>query len=241
MRRYICLVLCLSIMGCSSVATIRSPASPTAFQRENLPLREVRVVILTPEAGKIPAIKELVARTSDALSAQVGITLRIVDWKPIEWQSGERAEVLQQVVHATELYTKPYDMVLAFHDFGFPELVRYALIGGWEGVIDDTYRRFIVIRRMTVQVLLHEMCHGFLFSENHSWGLRHLMQPVTFYLVPGIMPLNRSVYLKEHDRKEILKNKWRDFSTIPAVDQSQVEDPVAVSYADVRQAAGSGR
>ncbi len=104
-------------------------------------------------------------RSSDALSTQVGIALKIIDWKPIEWQPGDRAEVLKQVVHAADHYDKPYDIVLAF-----PELMRYALVGGWEGVIDDTYRRFIIIRRMTVQVLLHEICHSFLFSANHSWG-----------------------------------------------------------------------
>ncbi len=53
-------------------------------------------------------------------------------------------------------------------------------------------------------------------------GIRHLMQPVTFYAVPGIMPLNPSIYLKGRDRKEILKNKWRDFSTPPAMDHSQI-------------------
>jgi hypothetical protein len=239
MRRYICLLLCLSILGCSSVATVKGPLAAPALQSENLPLREINVVVLTPDPGKMPAIKELVRRSSDALSAQVGITLRIIDWKPIQWRSGDRAEVLKEVVLATDHYDKPYDIVLAFHDFGFPEFVRYALIGGWEGVIDDTYRRFIVVRRMTVQVLLHELCHGFLFTENHTWGLRHLMQPVTFYIVPGIIPLNRSVYLKERDRKEILKNKWRDFSRPPALARSEIEDPVALSYADVRLPAGS--
>ncbi len=189
----------------------------------------------------MPAIDELVRRGSDALFEQVGITLKIIDWKPIEWQPGGRAEALAQVVHAAARYDKPYDIVLALREFAFPELMRYALVGGWEGVIDDTYRRFIVIRRMTVQVLLHEVCHSFLFTENHSWGLRHLMQPVTFYVVPGIMPLNRSVYLKENDRKEILKNKWRDFSMPPALARSQVDDPVTLSYADVRQAAGAQR
>jgi hypothetical protein len=59
---------------------------------------------------------------------------------------------------------------------------------------------------MTLQVLLHEICHSFLFFANHSWGLGHFMQPVTFYVVPGIMPLNRSIYFKERGRKEILKN-----------------------------------
>ena len=219
-------LLCLLAIGCFGPSTIKEPPVTTALQRSVLPMREVRVVVLTPDERKLPAITKLVREGSDALSVQVGICFKIVDWRLIVWQSGRSATVLKQVADHMSRYDKPYDIVLALRGFDAAGLVGYTLLGGWEAVIDDTYRRFIVVRRMTVQVLLHEVCHCFLFSSAHSWGLRHLMTPIAFYVLPGVMPVNRSIYLKEKDREEILRNKWRDFSTVPQIARSDMADPL---------------
>jgi hypothetical protein len=45
------------------------------------------------------------------------------------------------------------------------------------------------------------------------------MTPVTLYVIPGIMPINRSSRLKEKDRTEIIRNKWRDFELCPSLDE----------------------
>lgn len=224
MRIWACLFLCLSILGCTTLSPTRGSLPTPVSPNEVLPIRQVRVVVLTPDEKKLPAIRELVRQASDNLSSQVGIGLKIVDWQPIVWQPADRAGLLRQVAYHMRLYYKPYDIVLAFHGFELATLAQYALFGAWEGVIDDTYRRFIIIRRMTVQVLLHEVCHGFLFSRFHSWGIRHLMTPLTLYIVPGIMPLNRSTYIQKRDREEILKNKWRDFSIAPNIPRSEAAD-----------------
>ncbi len=127
--------------------------------------------------------------------------------------------MLNQVAAAMRPYARQYDIAVAFAGFSASELLQYVLIGNWEGIIDDTYRRFIVIRRMTAQVLLHEVCHAFLFSHVHTWGVRHLMTPLTLYVLPGIMPINRSNHLREQDRIEIIRNKWRSFEIRPSLDE----------------------
>jgi hypothetical protein len=228
MRVWACL-LCLSIITCSACSgapAVKAPPSAHALSSALYPVREVRIVILAPDAGDLLAIEKLVREGSEELSAQVGISLRIVGWRQIRWQSDNRPGVLREVLERMSLYEQPYDMAVGVRGFGLAGFIGYMVYGGWEAVIDDTYRRFIVIRRMTVQVLLHEVCHAFLLSETHTWGIRHLMTPVTFYVIPGIMPLNRSTHLNKKDREEIIRNKWRDFSGILNLPRSQVSDPL---------------
>jgi hypothetical protein len=202
----------LTSAACGTLGTTVSLLSDADFQKENLPGREIRVVILTADESKMPVIRKLLREASDALEEQVGMTLAEKDVRSIEWQSGDIDKMLGQMAAMMEGYNEPYDLAIAFRDFSFPKLMQYLSLGAWEGAIDDRYRRLIIIRKMDVEVLLHEICHGFLFSRIHSHGL---MTPMTVYLLPGLISLNRSIYLSTKDRKEILANKWRDFSQLP--------------------------
>ncbi len=228
MRAWACL-LCLSIITCSACSgapAVKAPPSAHAPSSALYPVREVRIVVLASDADDFAAAESLVREGSEALSAQVGISLKIVGRRQIDWQSDNRSGVLREVLERMSLYEQPYDMAVAVRGFSLTGFIGYVLYGGWEAVIDDTYRRYVVIRRMTVQVLLHEICHAFLLSENHTWGIRHLMTPITFYVLPGIMPLNRSTHLNKKDREEIIRNKWRDFSGTLNLPRSQVSDPL---------------
>lgn len=223
-HHWLSLLLCLSALGCSTISS--GPPSPPSHLFTG-PERQIRLVVLAPTPESKAVIESIVDQASISLFEQAGMSLVIVDWRSIEWTSGNRGLMLNQVAQEMRSYGKPYDIAVAFQDFGIPQLLQYLLVGTWEGVIDDTYRRFIIIRRMTAQVLLHEICHAFLFSHDHSWGLRHLMTPLTVYILPGIMPLNRSNYLSEKDRAEVLRNKWRDFSALPPLGLLSGEDRIS--------------
>ncbi len=224
-RGLVGLLVCFLMSGCGTLGTTRSMLSMPSFQEENLPQREIRVVTLTPDERKVPAIRALLQKASEALSDQVGIRLVEQDRKLIEWQSRDANEMLGQMAEIMKDYDKPYDIAIAYQDLNALQVMQHFLIGAWEGAIDDTYRRFIIIRKMNVEALMHEICHAFLFSTLHSGGL---MTGLTFYLLPGTVPLNRSIYLLAEDRKEILTNKWRDFSTPPNLSQSHVKNPIAL-------------
>ncbi len=218
MHRWLCCLLCLSVLGCSSTP-LTLPTNPEGLYGRSSPERQLRLVVLTSDSKQREDIEKVVQAASAMLAEQAGITLTITNWGSIEWKSRSGSEMLNQVAAAMRSYPGHYDIAVAFADFSAPELLQYVLIGNWEGIIDDTYRRFIIIRRMTAQVLLHEVCHAFLFSQSHSWGLRHLMTPVTLYVIPGIMPINRSNHLAEKDRAEIIQNKWRDFTARPSLEK----------------------
>ncbi len=218
MHRWLCLFLCLAVLGCSSTPLTR-PANPEGSYTRDPFDRQLRLVVLSSDSMQRADIEKLVVAASATLAEQAGITLAVTDWRSIQWKSRNGSAMLNQVAAAMRAYPRQYDIAIAFAGFSTSEMLQYVLIGNWEGIIDDTYRRFIVIRRMTAQVLLHEICHAFLFSRSHTWGLRHLMTPVTLYVLPGIMPINRSSHLTEKDRTEIIRNKWRDFSAQPSLDR----------------------
>ncbi len=225
MHRWLCLFVCVSVLGCSS-ASLTHTSNPEGLYTRDPPERQLRLVVLVSDGRQRADIKKLVGEASASLAKQAGITLVIIDWRSIEWKSRSGIAMLNQVASAMRPYPRQYDIAVAFEAFNAPELMQYVLIGNWEGIIDDTYRRFIVIRRMTAQVLLHELCHAFLFSNTHTWGLRHLMNPVTLYVLPGIMPVNRSSQLSEKDRAEIIRNRWRDFSARPSLGRSAQNNDV---------------
>lgn len=215
------------VCSCGTLGTVKYSISTEKFERENLPLREIDVVVLATNDKKLPNIRRLIGEASEALRVQTGVSLREKDVKIIEWQSGNQTEMLAQVAQTMQDCQISYDLAIAFHDFTLPELLAYAIIGKWEGLIDRTFRRYIIIRRMDVQVLLHEICHAFIFSTVHSWGL---MAPAAIYLAPGTMALNRSIYLSKKDREEVLRNKWRNFAQIPNLENVSLSDRSPASF-----------
>ncbi len=207
----LCCALLFLLWSCGSFGTIKDLVHTEELHRENGPTREVRAVVLTQNSNMLPAIRELLREASDALRPQVGVALVETDVVVVKWESADNEEILNQVAKHLSSYGKPYDIAIAFRDFTFLQTLQYYFFGCQEGAMDDLYRRFIVVRKMEARVLMHELCHGFLFSRTHTRGL---MTDIVLHVLPGIT-LNHSIYLVNEDRKEILANKWRDFSVVP--------------------------
>jgi hypothetical protein len=214
-KTVLAVAVCLIVSACG--AGIHC-ANPAVSEPAKTPVRDVRAVIVTVDETDRDAIKNNVEKAFDIFFEQTGIRLSIQDWKTIQWQSPSRGQLLQQLVDEMHGYEKPYDIAIGFYDMNPLERLGFNLAGGWMGAIDDVYRRFIVIRRDQLHVLVHELGHAFVFDHVHSGGV---MTDFTLCFVGDHLCANSSVCFLEKDRREIVENKWRDFSTMPPLSERQ--------------------
>ncbi|MDA8174896.1 MAG: hypothetical protein M0018_09955 [Nitrospiraceae bacterium] len=215
-----CAALCL-LCSCGSIGTIKGMTGSQAFQAQNLPVRNLRVAVFTDGSKPDKEIKRTIALASDSLRKQVGIALVPVSWQKIQFKSSGRAAMINQLYRRT-LKTLPgnsFDIAVAFTSYNAMDDLKFVFsmlvmpVPVWAGVIDDTYRRYIVMKSTDKDNLIHEVCHGFLFEYVHS--SRGVMQGTKLVLLPFTPPINETQYLTAQDRNNILKHKFRDFSMRP--------------------------
>ncbi len=202
-------VLLFFMPGC---ATIGSEVNKPNFIMENQPVRELKVLVANDGSFADAQIDELISRVSGSLAEQVGIKMKVIARMQITWEKKAPIPMLERLFEKTG-HTDA-DLVVGFGSKSGADLVAGGLLGGWQAVIDDTYRRYIVMTRIDEHTLMHEVCHAFIPSRAHSSS--GLMQAVNIELLPGV-PLYRSKYLSPQDRQEILRHKWRDFAEVQPV------------------------
>ena len=185
---------------------------------ENLPVRTLKAVIFIDTAEPDPDLKKLLKESFANFYEQTGIRFVVQDWKTIRWHASSRSALLQQLAEEMIDYDEIYDIVIGFYDMKPMERLGFNLRGGWTGAIDDIYRKFIVIRRDNMHVLVHELGHTFLFEHIHTGGVMSAYQlcPIGDHLCT-----KSSVCFLESDRKMILHNKWRDFNSKPELKEKQ--------------------
>lgn len=176
------------------------------FQRENLPVRVLRVLVMSDGTYKEAEIEKFVAKCSGLSEVQVGLKLVIWGWHPIRWGT-ERNVVPKMIVRMVEeTWGKREDFDIAvgltfFESFEGPDKLML-------GAIDTFFWRYILVRELDPQVLLHELFHAFLPEKAHAqeWVMREMKHPYG----------SEWYWLRPEERKEILQNKWRDFNVMPA-------------------------
>ena len=176
------------------------------FQAQNRPVREIQLLVFSNTPDDHERITKFLKECSDIIEEQVGIRLRISGFQPIKW-SGLSARGVLTDMHR-EAGEGGFDMAVAFTGRLLPQdsLVLVGL-GGFVGVIDDTYRKYVVVRVMDKYVFIHEFFHAFIFNQAHSQ---------VCIMSSGFYPLGRGcVWLGEDDRREVLQNKWRSFDEKP--------------------------
>src|SRR4030066_35282 len=109
--------------------------------------------------------------------------------------------------------SKDYDIMIGLapvpaKDVFIAALSVFVPIPSWMGVIDNAHRRFILLKRNDVYVLSHEILHAFIFSKDHGGGV---MAAAQIEILPFMHAINRTLYLSPEDRKEVLRNKFRNF------------------------------
>ncbi|MCR4290293.1 MAG: hypothetical protein NUV86_08565 [Candidatus Scalindua sp.] len=187
------------ITGCTET-TVKSQLNILAFQEENLPIRTLRLGVFLDSTYSGEEIAHLVDEASTALEEQLGIHLEIVYNRPINLEERECDLMLDELQDSALRVPDSVDVAVAFVSFKIPGSLFM-----WKGVIDDSYRRYIILRGSTKE-LVHEIGHCFILSHSHSSNGVMKSAPSTIYFSPA-------------DREEILKNKWRNFNEKPDLDE----------------------
>ena len=214
----LCIIALLAGSGCGLSRGCMSGAPPLA---DSLPVREVATVVVIDEDADRRAIERLISESAGILYQQAGIRLVIRDRLTIRWRHSSTGGTLKELVDTTKAYGKPFDLAIGFYDMGILDRLAYDFAGGWQGVIDDVYRKFIVLRRDDLHVLMHELGHAFLLEHSSGGGI---MSSYVLCAVGDHMCDNYAVCFSRTEREEILRNKWRDFSVKP--DLKEREDLV---------------
>ena len=213
---YLIILMAIVLSSCAHIGTIKSDINQPEFQAENLPIRELRVWVYYEDYCQINKL-------SDLMEAQVGIRLNMTKYTPVEWESIgllSRIEQMYDINNSTD-----FDIAIGFGHLTGPE--AFMMLLGMPmafGMIDDTYRRFITLKTMETEITLHEIYHSVIL--NHAHSLTGVMPALDFKIFPGLPSLNMGNYLTKADREEVLRNKWRDFSTKVLISEEYQRDIV---------------
>ncbi len=212
------LMLSLAIWLTASACSFTTHCLNGETPAEVRPTREIAAVLVVDDAADGEEVRDILEKACGIFYEQTGIELTVKDTLTIEWAPGTRDEMLGQLIDAMKTYPKPFDMAIAFYDMDPAEALVFNMFGGWTGAIDDEYRRYVVLRRDNPQVLVHELGHAFLFRHVHTG---EAMSAYTICVVGDHLCANKTVCFSEEDRKEIARNKWRDFSVAPDISERQ--------------------
>lgn len=139
------------------------------FQKENLPYRQLKILAIMDGSREKKEVELVVAESSELLRRQVGITLKIVAWKKIEKTNTPMVERMQRVINLCRPENSQFDIAVVFSGLTLAESVFHNFFGfGYSGVIDDTWRRHIILNELNSHALIHEIGHAFIFTIDHK-------------------------------------------------------------------------
>ncbi len=199
---YLFLLACL--VGCAA-GSVKPLLDQPEFKAGNQPVRTLRVLLLTDDSYRKDEIEKWMARCSDLIEVQVGIRLEIVGWQRITWDKELNDIFRTHIRMAADTWTRreTFDIAVA------PVHFVYRMGGGklLLGAVDTFFWRYIFVRELDPNILLHELFHAFLLSTDHSddWVMRAERAPYG----------NEWYWLTPEQRKVVLRNKWRDFNAMP--------------------------
>jgi len=224
-------LLLLTILLVSSCTSLSWNMLDPNFEAQNFPVREVRTVIFKDLLIPQSLGDALISEANLNLESQAGIRLKV-----IEWNQGDSSWILKSVFKIEAEMKQQlkdrndYDIAIALTHQTPLGFLMSSTVGWISGYTDDQYRRFIVLREKNPWILEHELWHCFIFSHDHSWN--GIMSPVGMRLLPltPTIPIGGR-HITEKQRKEVLRNKWRDF-TKPPRDEEGIEKAITQSRID---------
>ena len=227
MKKLFLLIFLVSFVGCSHMGTVKYQLKDQTFQAENLPYRVLSVFVISDGSWPEASIRTTISNVSNLTMGQVGIRLRIDAWMNHPLPSFTPTEGLQNMVQVIGKDHENYDFLIGFSSRSVAShLIEVAFWFAWLGAIDDLYRKFIIIKFLDEGVLLHEICHAFVFTRDHGISGVLTAVPIKIPLVPIIF--NLPEYVSKEDRREMLLNKWRDFNEKPPIPEPYQMDKIEV-------------
>jgi len=209
-KKLVLLLPLACIIGCYS-GSVKPLLSRPEFKAENEPIRTLRVLLITDDTYRKDEIEKFVSQCSRLVEMQVGMRLEIVDGYEIKWEDEIDDIVKMEIRVATDTWSKrdQFDIALTFVYF------VHNIAGGKLplGATDTFFWRYLFVRELDPYILLHELFHAFLFEKSHpkDWVMRGARPPYG----------NEWYWLTPEDRREVLRNKWRDFNVMPATGQEE--------------------
>lgn len=203
-RFSVILVLFLVLSGCAM--------TPHRFNTDELAPhpgdRVLSAIVMYDSGFRRSECARTIEDTSQWMQGHFGISIQPVEWVGHEWQHNDIDHLLGEEWRQVD-GRKDFDVVIGFYSEPFVYYVLGNLIGTWKAVIDDRFRRYIVLKSTDWYDLAHELGHAFMLSHGHDWnGLMAGGQ----YGLPFIPLYLRSAHVSEELRAEVAANKWRDFS-----------------------------
>ncbi len=210
--KIILLLILVCLSGCYS-GSVKPLLNRPEFRAENEPVRTLKVLVITDDSYRKDEIEKFVSKCSYLVELQVGIRLKIEDWYQIKWKDELDDIIKTEMRIAADTWGKrdEFDVALTFVYFVHP------IAGGKLplGATDTFYWRYIFVREFDPYILLHELFHAFLCRKVHSkeWAMREARPSYG----------KEWYWLTPEDRREVLRNKWRDFNVMPAAGRGEKE------------------
>lgn len=152
------LIVVICFFGCA--ATIKKDLNDSIFQEQNLPIRTLKVAIVSDGSRNDVEVEELINKASESLKEQIGVELKIAHWfYPIEWAERWPTPMVNKVHQIVWDHRHEFDIAIAPATMPLAEKFFTYVIGSivpaptWYGCIDDTWRRYIVIKGLDKHVL----------------------------------------------------------------------------------------
>jgi len=209
-KKFSLLLILVCLVGCYG-GSVKPLLSRPEFRAENEPVRTLKLLLITDESYRKEEIEKFVSKCSRLVEMQVGIRLEIEDWYQIKWEDELHDIIRTEMRIAADTWNKrdQFDVALTFvyfvHNIASGKLPL--------GATDTFYWRYIFVKELDPYILLHELFHTFLLRKGHSkeWVMRGARPPYG----------SEWYWLTPEDRREVLRNKWRDFNVMPAAGQEE--------------------
>jgi hypothetical protein len=190
------LILCLFLVSCAI-----APLAPMDFTSDT---RTIDVIVGTDGTHSDDTIMGLFEQFNADAITETGIRLNVTQIIPFDMS--EQVRIWPACQHDVPCWADyvflngyKYDVAVFFthaNPLAF-------LFGGVVGVIDDTKLRYIVLYSSSYWNFKHHLYH--VFCREHDWaGVMSPIESINFIPVA-------STNLTEESRKEILRNKYREF------------------------------
>ena len=188
------------------------------FHDENGSVRELRIFLVYNDNVNLHKALKLIDKASYYAEKDVGIKLTTIRTMPVGGDteygnlSFHGSWSLGQIQTLTWNHKEEFDIAIGFASD--PPLTRWT---GWLlhkpfGVIEDEWRRYIILYDpLSFKIVLHEIYHAFVLRNGHTSKILNSPWPT-------------SPWLAKDDRKEVLRNKWRDFNVRPEIKSEFVQD-----------------
>jgi len=204
------LLLVACLLGCAA-GSVKPLLEQPDFKADNQPIRTLRILLVTDDSYRKDEIEKWISTCSNLVEVQVGIRLEIVDWYRITWEKelGNIFRTHSRIAADTWSRRDTFDVAVApvyfVHRVDGTKLLL--------GAVDTFFWRYIFVRDLDPNILIHELFHAFLLSAGHSedWIMKAERSPygIEWY------------WLTPEQRKEVLRNKWRDFNVMPVTGQKE--------------------